>query len=99
MSRPLRIFTPIDLREQKGIRWSRQHRNRNIKAGIFPPPDGRMTAHPQSPPFWFEHTIDRYIRGRAAVMRETRRPAPSLELDRETAARAPPPGATSRKSG
>lgn len=66
MSRPLRILTPPDLRERKGIRWSRQHRARKIKAGIFPPPDGRMTDHPQATPFWFETTIDRYIRGLAA---------------------------------
>jgi len=68
MSR-LRILTGPDLRERKGIRYSRQHRNRKIKTGEFPPPDGRLTDHPQSPPFWFETTIDRYIRGRATALR------------------------------
>jgi hypothetical protein len=66
MPRPLRILTGRDLRERKGIYWSRQHRNRKINAGEFPAPDGRMTDHPQSPPFWFEHRIDAYLRGRAA---------------------------------
>jgi len=76
MTRHLRILMSSDLRVRKGIRMSRQQRNRQIAAGNFPPPDGRTTDHPQSPPFWFEHTVDRC---RAAAMRATRRAAASLK--------------------
>jgi len=79
MTRHLRILMSSDLRVRKGIRMSRQQRNRQIAAGNFPPPDGRTTDHPQSPPFWFEHTVDRFIRGRAAAMRATQRAAASLK--------------------
>jgi hypothetical protein len=58
---------------QKGISWSRQHINRKIAAKEFPPPDGRTSDAPTAPTFWFEHTIDRYLRRRAAAMREVRR--------------------------
>jgi hypothetical protein len=57
----------------KGVSWSRQHINRKIAAKEFPPPDGRTSDAPTAPTFWFEHTIDRYLRQRAAAMREVRR--------------------------
>jgi hypothetical protein len=69
MARPLRILTGQDLRERKGIRWSRQHRNRKIKDGEFPAPDGRTADGPTAPPFWFETTIDKYLRDRTAQAR------------------------------
>jgi hypothetical protein len=59
------MLTRRDLRERKGIRWSRQHLNRKINDGTFPPPDGKTADAPTSPNFWFEHTIDRYLRDRA----------------------------------
>jgi hypothetical protein len=76
MAHALRIVTGKDLRERKGISWSRQHRNRKIAAGEFPPPDGRTTDHPNSPPFWFESTVDKYLRRRAAVTRSASRARP-----------------------
>jgi hypothetical protein len=54
-----------DLRERKGISWSRQHLDRKIKSGTFPPPDGKTSDSSTAPNFWFEHTIDRYLRERA----------------------------------
>jgi predicted DNA-binding transcriptional regulator AlpA len=51
--------------EDKGISWSRQHILRKIKAGEFPPPDGRTSSSPMAPNFWFETTIDAWIRTRA----------------------------------
>jgi len=68
MARTLKILTSPALREQKGIRWSRQHRNRQIAAGKFPPPDGRTGDDPNAPPWWFETTIDRYLRARAKAL-------------------------------
>jgi hypothetical protein len=65
----LRMLTSRDLRERKGIGWSRQHRNRKIAAGEFPPPDGRTADGPTAPPFWFETTIDKYLRDRVAKAR------------------------------
>jgi hypothetical protein len=58
---------------EKGITWSRQHINRKIAANEFPPPDGRTSDAPTAPTFWFEHTIDRYLRRRAAALREVQR--------------------------
>jgi hypothetical protein len=87
MTRPLRILMSPDLRDRKGIRMSRQQRNRQIAAGNFPPPDGRTTDHPQSPPFWFETTIDRYIRSRAAALRR----AASSTSNQAQPTRAPSP--------
>src|SRR5215471_14676072 len=65
----LKIFLQRDLR-QKGIPWSRQHVSRKIREKEFPPPDGKTGDAPSSPNFWFEHTIDKYLRQRAAAMRE-----------------------------
>jgi hypothetical protein len=65
MPRNLRMLIRRDLREKKGIPWSRQHLNEKIKDGTFPPPDGKTSDSPTAPNFWFEHTIDRYLRERA----------------------------------
>jgi hypothetical protein len=35
---PVRVLTSEDLATIKGIRFSRQHRNKKIKGGSFPPP-------------------------------------------------------------
>lgn len=64
---------------QKGITWSRQHLHRKIAAKEFPPPDGRTSDTPLAPKFWFEHTIDRYLRGRAAALREAKRTSSATE--------------------
>jgi hypothetical protein len=63
----LRILFRQDLRERKGIRHnSRQRLKELIDAGEFPKPDGRTTSSPSSPPWWFETTIDRHLKNRAA---------------------------------
>ena len=76
----LKILLGRDL-PSKGITWSRQHVNRKIRAKEFPPPDGKTSDAPSAPNWWFEHTIDKYLRQRAAAMRETRRAASSSESD------------------
>jgi hypothetical protein len=68
----LKILFQRDL-PAKGISWSRQHVNRKIRAKEFPPPDGKTSDWPGAPNFWFEHTIDKYLRQRAAALREVRR--------------------------
>jgi hypothetical protein len=65
MPRSSRIFTRLNLPE-KGIKYSRQRLNELIKEGLFPSPDGRTTDHPNSPPWWFDRTIDSHLRDRAA---------------------------------
>jgi predicted DNA-binding transcriptional regulator AlpA len=66
--RHLRILMLRDLRERKGIRWSRQHLHQKIKAGEFPPPDGKTGDAPTAPNFWFETTIDAWLKARAKAM-------------------------------
>src|SRR5262249_12977478 len=65
----LKMLLQRDLR-QKGITWSRQHVNRKIRAKEFPPPDGKTGDAPSSPNWWWETTIDKYLRQRAAATRE-----------------------------
>jgi hypothetical protein len=70
MSRPqLRILFQRDF-ATKGITWSRQHVNRKIRAKEFPPPDGKTSDCPGAPNWWFEATVDKYLRSRAAAMRK-----------------------------
>jgi hypothetical protein len=76
MPRPLKMILQRDL-PTKGITWSRQHVLRKIRQGIFPPPDGKTSDAPLAPNFWFESTIDDYLRQRAAALREARRAASS----------------------
>jgi hypothetical protein len=61
----LRILQGHKALRAKGITYSRQRLLELIEAGQFPPPDGRTTDHPNSPPWWFETTIDRHLRERA----------------------------------
>jgi hypothetical protein len=75
MSHPLRILYRQDLRERKGIKASRQRLHEKIKAGAFPPPDGRTTDSPSSPPWWFEHTIDAHLKERARKQQALREQA------------------------
>jgi hypothetical protein len=65
--RPLRVLLQRDL-EDRGISWSRQHILRKIKAGEFPPPDGKTSDAPTAPNFWLETTIDGYLRGRVKAL-------------------------------
>ena len=69
MPRPqLRILFQRDF-ATKGITWSRQHVHRKVQAKEFPPPDGKTSDAPGAPNWWFEATIDKYLRSRAAAMR------------------------------
>lgn len=70
---PLRMLLRRDLKAQKGIPWSRQHIDRKIKGGEFPPPDGKTGDAPTAPNFWFEHTIDSYLRARANALSARRK--------------------------
>jgi hypothetical protein len=63
-----RIIFGRDLGPKKGLSWTRQHRNRKINNGSFPPPDGRVSDDPTSPPWWFEETIDGYLIERANAL-------------------------------
>ena len=65
----LKILFQRDL-HQKGITWVRQTVHRKIRAKEFPKPDGKTSDAPSAPNFWFEHTIDKYLRQRAAATRE-----------------------------
>src|SRR5215831_8766562 len=66
----LGILLQRDLGPRRGITYSRQTINRKVRKKEFPPPDGKTGDAPSSPNFWFDHTIDKYLRGRAAAMRE-----------------------------
>ena len=64
----MRFLYPEDL-HARGIRYSRQHLHRLIKAGIFPAPvkpgSGGLNA-------WIEEEIDAYQRARIAARDEKR---------------------------
>lgn len=66
----LRMLLRRDLKERKGIPWSRQHLARLIEEGKFPPPDGKTGDAPTSPNFWFETTVDRWLKARARKAEE-----------------------------
>jgi hypothetical protein len=74
MPRVLRMIFRRDL-PAKGITWSREHLRRKINDGEFPPPDGRTTDSLTSPQWWWEHTIDGYMRDRAKKTRVVRQAA------------------------
>jgi hypothetical protein len=70
MPRPqLRILFQRDF-ASKGITWSRQHIHRKVKAKEFPPPDGKTSDAPGAPNFWWESSIDKFLRNRAAARRK-----------------------------
>lgn len=67
----MRVLSYPDLRDRKGIVWSRAHVYRMIHAGKFPPPLklGEGTAA------WLEEEIDRWLGGHVTE-RESRRNTP-----------------------
>jgi hypothetical protein len=70
MPRPqLRILFQRDF-ATKGITWSRQHVHRKVKAKEFPPPDGKTSDAPGAPNWWWESSIDKFLRNRAAARRK-----------------------------
>jgi hypothetical protein len=64
MARTLRMLVRGDLHKVKGIPYSRQHIARLIKEHKFPKPDGRTADSPKAPNFWWETTIDRWLKNR-----------------------------------
>jgi prophage regulatory protein len=58
----MKMLSFPELKEKKGIRWSRQHVKRKIDAGEFPPPAhlGEGTAA------WSEEEIDQWLADRIA---------------------------------
>ena len=82
MPRPVpKILFQSDLGPKKGIKWSRQHVNRKIRAKEFPPPDGKTSDAPSAPNWWWETTIDKYLLKRAAQQRAVRRAPPPSESE------------------
>ena len=84
MPRTLRMLLRRDL-PNKDISWSRQHINRKIRAKEFPPPDGKTSDQPTSPNWWWESTIDKYLLGRAAALRKSKRTGAAAVTAKEAA--------------
>jgi hypothetical protein len=81
MPRPVpKILFQSDLRPKKGIKWVRQTVNRKIRKKEFPPADGKSGDSPNSPNWWWETTIDKYLIKRAAALREARRTPPPVKI-------------------
>jgi hypothetical protein len=99
VARPvLKVLLQRDL-EFKGIPWCRQHILRKIKAGEFPPPDGKTSDAPLAPNFWFESTIDAYLRRRAAALREVQRASSATRSENSQPAHAADAGMGKRRQG
>jgi prophage regulatory protein len=49
----------------KGIKYTRQHINRLVKRGLFPPPF-KTSGSDHGPNNWFEHVIDEHLEACAA---------------------------------
>jgi hypothetical protein len=64
MARTLRMLVRSDLHKVKGIPYSRQHIDRLIKKHKFPPPDGKTADSKNAPNFWWEVTIDQWLKER-----------------------------------
>jgi prophage regulatory protein len=62
MSLKSKVLSPAELKSEKGIRFSRQHLHRLIKAGQFPKP---IKLGPATNG-WLEHEIDGWIAARAS---------------------------------
>lgn len=72
-------MTRRDLRERKGIPFSRQHIARLIAEGKFPPPDGKTADAPTAPNFWLEGTIDAWLKARVKAQAAKRAAAEAAE--------------------
>jgi prophage regulatory protein len=59
-----RMLSRADLRDRKGIRYSRQHIHRLVRRGLFPRPI-KMGAG-SGTNAWIEDEIDDYLRDRVA---------------------------------
>ena len=79
MARTLRMLTRPDLHKVKGIPYSRQHIDRLNKDDKFPRPDGKTRDSPNAPNFWWETTIDRWLKDRPPYRRAERAAAQQRE--------------------
>ena len=61
----MKVLTAKDLQE-RGIRWSRQHRDRMVKAGEFPKPL-KLGTGPKSWNVWLETEVNQWLEQRAAA--------------------------------
>jgi predicted DNA-binding transcriptional regulator AlpA len=59
----MKALSQRDLRELKGVSWSREHVRRMVKAGKFPAPF-KLTDKGRN--FWNEEAVDRWLEERAA---------------------------------
>jgi hypothetical protein len=85
MGRTLRMLTRRDLHSVKGIPYSRQHLARLIDDGKFPPPDGKTVDSERAPNFWWETTIDRWLKARPKACRDKRADEPEQQQEETTA--------------
>ena len=58
----MNILSQRDLKERKGVPWSREHTRRMVKAGQFPKPF-KLTENGKN--FWDEAEIDQWLEQRA----------------------------------
>jgi predicted DNA-binding transcriptional regulator AlpA len=70
-----RVLLQEDLHPEKGIPWDRSSIWRKVKNGTFPPPDGKTTDSQAGKNFWYEVTIDRYLRDRVKKTQAARQAA------------------------
>ncbi len=81
----MKILGFSDLKEKKGINWSRVHVSRLEKAGKFPK---HVNLAPQSIG-WIEEEIDAWIEARAAERSEKPAQTAGNEVDRPQGSAAP----------
>ena len=86
MARTLRMLVRGDLHRVKGIPYSRQHIARLIDEGKFPPPDGKTSDSPTAPNFWWETTIDRWLKDRPPFAKFAKREAESQQQEENNTA-------------
>jgi hypothetical protein len=69
----------------KRISYTRQSITRKIGEGTFPPPDGRTTDSPNSPRWWFESTLDAYLKDRARKFKAAKAAKAAASVDQSKA--------------
>jgi predicted DNA-binding transcriptional regulator AlpA len=70
----MRVLTAADLRDRKGIAWSRQHLWRKVRAGEFPKPF-KLSGRERGPNVWDEGEIDEWLRSARNRSSTTAEPA------------------------
>jgi predicted DNA-binding transcriptional regulator AlpA len=78
----MRLLSDVDLKEKKGIDFTRDHRRRLIEDGKFPKPvkpGGGINARNA----WLEHEIDQYLADLAAARDSSSAERPSDNSDKK----------------